>query len=263
MYTIWHVKKQSAAEPKKTGPLSTQERTLVLRHTCGKISPVPRWRIREEIATYPARTARPALFALVKMPEVRTAPNSKNTSTIANFAVAFSMNESAIMGQNNIRIKVTLTKTCSVRLMVDSEYVSTTIPLLLSVVFWPPCKMVCNSRQIFIVGGKVWLSGIWANLTSSLRNLRKDSLWSIRLWVQDFSSKSIAATASGFHLGPFTPRSFTTLGNGVRQKLMKLSKNFLDGVLSLLSLALASSAASTDHQLRRSKRTRHLHTIIL
>ena len=125
------MKKQTAAKPRKPGPLSPQERPLVLHHTCGKISLVLRYRIREEIATYPARTAKPVLFALVRMPEVRTAPNSRNTSTIANFAIAFSMNESAIMGQTNIRIKVTLTKTCSIRLTLDSGYVSTRVPLIL------------------------------------------------------------------------------------------------------------------------------------
>ena len=71
--------------------------------------------------THPDKRAKPVLFALVTMPDVRIAPNNKKPSTMASFPAALSINESAIIGQSNIRLNVMFTKMSSARRIFDSE----------------------------------------------------------------------------------------------------------------------------------------------
>ncbi len=91
-------------------------------------------KLRWQCITHPASTARPELFAVVRMPDVRIAPKIRNPNTVHSLPTALLINESAAIGQINIKPKVAFTNMSSSRRIVDSEYVMTSHPVLSSAV---------------------------------------------------------------------------------------------------------------------------------
>ena len=72
--------------------------------------------------THPAKTAKPGLFVLSSMPDVRMEPASKNTITTASFPALLAISDSAMIGHSSKKQKLTCIKALSTLRMADSEY---------------------------------------------------------------------------------------------------------------------------------------------